>query len=196
MTGPRYYNIRLGNIKVSNNLLTIKGEKTEEKEKRRRIIFSLNVVMAPFNVPAGRRRREDRGDFCERYLDGEAAEDSRGSGSREDDRGQGRLTNTPQGRCQPGTDPLRRGWIGIERLSSKDSMARLGPDPSASVAALRDLGLSDEEIARYFVTTPQEIQSLVQRASSRRSGAAFLPGRPKTDPDRTDDMNPTRPIAD
>lgn len=88
-------------------------------------------------------------------------------------------------------------------MTSKNSTARLGPDPWASVAALRDLGLSDEEIARYFVTTSQEIQSFGQRDCEAPPEhvlltveGTFPPGRPKTDPDPTDDMYPTRTISD
>jgi DNA-directed RNA polymerase specialized sigma24 family protein len=46
----------------------------------------------------------------------------------------------------------------------------MGPMPDRAVAVLADLGLSDEEIARYFNVAVSEITSL-QHASGRSSEA-------------------------
>lgn len=44
----------------------------------------------------------------------------------------------------------------------------LGPWPGQSVAALADLGLSDEEIARYYGVPPARVRDVSRAASERR----------------------------
>lgn len=53
-------------------------------------------------------------------------------------------------------------------MVADDAKLRLGPNPAASVCALRFLGLSDDEIARYFATTWRELASLVSQTTGSR----------------------------
>lgn len=53
-----------------------------------------------------------------------------------------------------------------------DVKLRLGPNPEASVRALRQLGLSENEIARYFATTCGELARLVSRTTESRDTPA------------------------
>lgn len=53
-------------------------------------------------------------------------------------------------------------------MAADDAKLRLGPNPEASVCALRHLGLSDDEIARYFATTWRELARLVSQTVDSR----------------------------
>lgn len=51
----------------------------------------------------------------------------------------------------------------------------LGPWPGPSVAALADLGLSDEEIARYYGVPPARVRDVNRAAAEDRMRGAPLP---------------------
>lgn len=71
---------------------------------------------------------------------------------------------------------------------------RLGPNPEASVRPLRQLGLSDDETARYFATTWRELAWLVsQTTQSRDTPAKDMESTSwDTHPSRTSHIPPSK----
>ena len=62
--------------------------------------------------------------------------------------------------------------------NATESCTILGPYPATVVAALADLGLTDQDIARYFHIQPERITRLRMRSAPelrlvRQSGAAM-----------------------
>ncbi len=82
-------------VKVAGGVLTIKGEKQQEKEEKKPDFHMrerrFGVVRARFAHARGRRRRENRGELQEGRADGHAAEDRRGAEAGQDDRGERRI---------------------------------------------------------------------------------------------------------
>ena len=84
-------------VKVAGGVLTIKGEKQQDKEEKkpdfhlreRRGSARSSVVL---RVPDGVDARQDRGELQEGRADGHAAEGGRGAKACQDDRGERRIT--------------------------------------------------------------------------------------------------------
>ena len=83
-------------VKVSNGVLTIKGEKKEEKEEKKKDYYLSERHYGSFErrlrIPEGVDTEQDRGDFQERCTDRVASEKARSAEAREEDRRQGRLS--------------------------------------------------------------------------------------------------------
>ena len=79
-------------VKVVNGNLTIKGEKQEEKEEKKKDYYlherHFGSFERSFEVTGRGRRRQDRGDFQEGRAHGDAAEEARGAEAGEKDRSQ------------------------------------------------------------------------------------------------------------
>ena len=91
-------------VKVANGMLTIKGEKKEEKEEKKKEYYlserRYGSFERRFQIPEGVDCGQDRGELQEGSAHGDAAEDRGGTGSREEDRDQGRLTSTRRNQNQ------------------------------------------------------------------------------------------------
>jgi HSP20 family molecular chaperone IbpA len=87
-------------VTVSGDMLTIKGEKRQEKEEKEENYLPVRALfrLVPALVHAAGRRgsRQDQLRAGERRADDNATEDGRGAAAAEEDRGQGRLTATPR----------------------------------------------------------------------------------------------------
>lgn len=65
-------------------------------------------------------------------------------------------------------DGGRTGARGLKSENNRmNGMDRLGPWPEKAVAAFRDLGLTDQEIARYFRVQPKVVRQAARNAKDR-----------------------------
>ncbi len=83
-------------LKVANGVLTVKGEKTEDKEEKKEGLpsegASVRLVRALVPDPRDGGHGQDRGELQAGRAHREDAQDRRGSEVGEEDRGEGRLT--------------------------------------------------------------------------------------------------------
>ena len=87
---------------VTEDMLTIRGEKKEEKEEKtenyHRSERRFGSFQRSFQLPRGVDREQDRGEIRQGRADGHPAEDRRGRGAAEEDRDQAGLEQIADGR--------------------------------------------------------------------------------------------------